>query len=168
MRTIRTKVYKFDELSKEAQQTVIDKMYDINVSYDWWESTYDDANEIGFKITGFDIDRGSYCDGEFQLSAHEVAANIIRDHGAMCETYKTAQTFLDGVNSIEATDGEEYGEGEEYEDKMMELEEEFLKSLCEDYLTMLRQDYEYQTSDEAIKETIEVNEYEFTKDGRRI
>lgn len=32
-------------------------------------------------------------------------------------------------------------------------------------LTMLRQNYEYQTSDEAIIETIKINEYEFDVDG---
>jgi hypothetical protein len=166
MRTVRTKVYQFSELDESAKEKAIDSYYDINVDYDWYESTYEDAANIGLKITSFDIDRGSYCKGEFQLSPHEVAANIIRDHGEGCKTNKTAQIFLDGVNSVEPTEGEEYGEGEEYENKMMELEDDFLKSLCEDYLKMLRNDYEYQTSKEAIIETIEANEYEFTKEGK--
>lgn len=166
MRTIRTKVYKFKELSEDAKEKAIDKLYDINVNYDWWESTYDDAENIGLKINSFDLGRGSYCNGESQLSAHEVAANIIRDHGETCETYKTAQNFLDSVNAVPATEGEEYGEGREYEEKMMELEDEFLKSLCEDYRIILQQEYEYLMSKEAIIETIEANEYDFTKDGK--
>ncbi len=166
MRTVRTKVYKFSELSESAKQTAIEKMYDINFNGgDWWESTYEDASNIGLKINGFDIDRGSYCDGEFQLSAHEVAANIIRDHGDMCETRKTAQTFLDNVDEIQSDYPEM--EGSEYEDKMMDTEDEFLKSICEDYLIMLRKECEYLSSDEAIIETIEANEYEFTKDGKQ-
>lgn len=166
-RTIRTKLYKFNELSEEAKQKAIEEYYDINVMFEWWESTYDDAESIGLKITGFDIDRGSYCKGEFKLSAYEVAANIIRDHGEVCETYKTAQTFLDSVNAVEPTEGEEYGEGQEYEDKMMELEDEFLKNILENYLTMLRDEYEYLQSKEAIIETIKINEYEFLKDGTK-
>lgn len=162
MRTVRTKVYKFSELSKSAKEKAIDSLYYINVddSY-WYESTYEDANNIGIKITSFDIDRGSYCKGEFQLSPHEVAANIIRDHGEACKTNKTAQTFLDATNEIEIA------EGYDYEDKMMQLEDDFLKSLCEDYLKILRNEYEYQTSKEAIIESIEANEYEFKKDGSR-
>lgn len=165
MRTIRTKVYKFSELSESAQQKAIEKFYDINVDYEWWEFIYEDAANIGLKITGFDIDRASYCEGDFTLSAHEVAANIIRDHGEQCETYKTAQSFLDTVNEIQGK--YEELEGYDYEDEMMEAEDEFLKSLLEDYRIMLSNEYDYKTSKEAIIETIEANEYEFKKDGTR-
>ena len=41
METKTYKVYKFDELSEEAQAKAIENNYDINVSYDWW--TMDDA-----------------------------------------------------------------------------------------------------------------------------
>ena len=47
----------------------------------------------------------------------------------------------------------------------IELEEDFNKSLAGDYLKMLKDEYEYQSSEEAIIETIEANEYEFTADG---
>ena len=56
-------------------------------------------------------------------------------------------------------------ETEEGEDKLIEIEGDFLNSLCGDYLIMLRNDYEYMTSKAAIIETIEANEYEFTVDG---
>lgn len=165
MKTVEIKLYKFNELSEKAKEKAIEKLYYTNVDFDWWESVYDDAENIGLKITGFDIDRGSYCEGDFKISMHEVAANIIRDHGEGCETNKTAQKFLDEVNSLETIEGEEYGEGEEYENKMLELEDEFKKSLLEDYRIMLSKEYEYQTSKEAIIETIEANDYDFTEDG---
>jgi hypothetical protein len=166
MRTVRTKVYQFSELDERAKVKAIDVNRFINVDGEWWEQTYEDAEEVGLKITGFDIGRSDECTGEFQLSAHEVAANIIRDHGEVCGTYKAAQEFLDAANSIELAEGEEYGEGPEYENKMMELEDDFLKALLSEYLIMLRSDYEYLTTDGAIIETIEANEYEFTKDGK--
>lgn len=164
-RTIRTKVYQFSELSEQAKQKAIEWGYDLNVSYDWWESVYEDAENIGLKITGFDIDRASYCQGDFTLSAHEVAANIMRDHGEQCETNKTAQAFLDEVNEIQGNYPEL--EGSEYEDKMMDAEEDFKKSLCEDYRIILSKEYDYLTSREAIIESIEANEYEFKADGTR-
>ncbi len=166
MRTIRTKVYQFSELKTEqAKRKAIEVCNDYNVSYDWWESVYEDAANIGLKITGFDIDRASYCNGDFTLSAHEVAANIIRDHGEQCETNKTAQSFLDTVNEIQGK--YEEMEGEDYENEMIEAEDEFLKSLLEDYRIMLSKEYDYLTSEDAIIETIEANEYEFKADGTR-
>jgi hypothetical protein len=160
-----TKVFGFDELTDEGKKWAVERLFDLNVDYDWWDMTYDDAETVGIKITSFCIDRGAYCEGDFQLSSHEVAANIILEHGVHCETNKTAQIFLDGVNSVEPTEGEEYGEGEEYEDKMMELDEEFKKSILEDYRIILQKEYEYRTTEEAIIETIKANDYEFTAEG---
>ena len=163
MRTIRIKLYKFEELSKEAQQTAIEHLSDINVNYDWWESTYEDAANIGLKITSFNLDRDRHAKGEFTLSANEVAANIFRDHGETCETYKTAELFMEEWQPV----FDEYMQTEEGEDKLLDIEDEFLKSLLEDYSIMLQSECEYLQSDEAIKETFIVNDYDFTKDGKR-
>lgn len=165
MKTLEIKLYSFDELSKAAQEKAIVYFLDSVCQDEWWENTYEDAANIGLKIESFDIEGGNYCKGEFTLSAHEVAANIVGQHGETCETNKTAQTFLDDVNSFEQTDDNEPGEGEQYESKMMELEEDFLQSLCEDYRIILRNEYEYLTGEEAVKETIEANEYLFYADG---
>lgn len=168
MRTIRTKVYKFDELSEDAKQKAIEEFCNINVDYEWWDSVYYDAENIGLKITGFDIDRGSYCNGEFNLAAPEVAANIIREHGDMCETYKTASSFIEEwqpvFNNYMDENSEDY-ESRDSEDKLLELETEFLNSLLEDYRIILQNEYEYLTSEESIIETIQINEYEFKADG---
>ena len=161
--TVKTEVFKFDELSKEAQQIALEKLYDLNVNYDWWESVYEDAGSIGLKITGFDIDRGSYCEGEFNLSPEEIAANVMRDHGETCETYTTANNFItDKNNTIQFDEDGDISN----EDDLLDLESEFLKSLLEDYRIILSKEYEYLTSDEAIKETIEANDYEFTAEGK--
>ena len=165
MRIKETKVYKFDELSEKAKEKALNELYDINIGYEWWDGVYDDAENIGLKLTSFDLDRNRHAKGEFTLSAAEVAANIIRDHGESSETYKTAQSFLDAINSLEMPD-DDTDEFTEWENKMLELEDEFLKSLLEDYSMMLQKEYEYLSSEEAIIETINVNEYEFTEDGK--
>lgn len=41
---------------------------------------------------------------------------------------------------------------------------DFRRALQEDYASILQQEYEYLTSEEAIRETIEANDYEFTDD----
>ena len=56
---------------------------------------------------------------------------------------------------------EEYNESDDYK----ELCEEFQRTICEDYLIILQMECEYLTSEEAVIETIEANEYEFTVDG---
>ena len=162
-------VYKFDELSEEAKEKAIERLADINVDYEWWNGVYEDAENIGLKIVEFDLDRGPYAKGVFKLSANEVAQNIINNHGDMTETYKTARGFMDQwepVFSEYMDEKSEHYESRESEDKMMELEDEFLKSLCEDYRIILQHEWDYLVSEEAIRETIEANEYEFTEDGR--
>jgi len=151
MRTILTTVYKFDELTEAGKRKALENLYDINVDFDWWENTYTDAETIGCKITEFDLDRGSYC----RLTcpdAHETARLIVENHGETCETYKLAKEYLKDYNE----DGEYQGEHDAA----------FERALGEEYLSILRQEYEYQTSEEAIKETIEANDYDFTNEGR--
>lgn len=65
MRIKEIKVYAFDELSDEAKDKAINKLYDINVGYEWWDSIYEDARNIGLEIESFDIDRGSFVKGHF-------------------------------------------------------------------------------------------------------
>ena len=160
MKTIEIQLFKFSELSEDAQKKAIEKLSDINVDYDWWEVICEDAENIGLKITEFDLYRMSI-DGNFNLSAAEVAQNILNEHGEMCETYKTAETFLNEFNPVFA----EYMETEEGEDKLIDLESDFLNSLLEDYRIMLQKDFDYLTSEEAIIETIEANDYDFTANG---
>ena len=171
MRTIETKVYNYSELSEDAKQKVLEKHYDINVSFQWWEYIYEDAANIGLKLTYFDIGRASYCKGDFMWSAIEVYQNIVNSHGKDCETYKTAERFKEEwqpiFNNYLNEEHEDY-ESRESEDKLNDLESDFLNELLEDYLTILRQEFEYQCSREAIEETISRNEYEFTEDGEMI
>lgn len=168
MREIIKKVYKFEELPDNIKEKAVENLYDLNVDYDWWNSVYDDAEQIGLKLEGFDIDRGSYCEGKFTISADEVAQNIFNKHGEKCETYKTAKKFMEEwqpiFNDYMDENSENY-ESIDCEDKLMKLEDEFLKSLLEDYLVILRHEYEYLTSEEAIIETINAIDYEFDENG---
>jgi hypothetical protein len=170
MRTIRTKIYSFDELSEAAQQNAINELSNINVDYNWWSFTYDDAKEIGLKITSFDLDRNRCANGEFNLAACEVAQNIFNNHGEHCQTYKTAKNYMEKwqpvFNDYMDENYKNYESGD-LEDEMQDLEDEFLKSLLEDYSILLQNNCEYLQSDEAVKETIIANEYEFTKDGKQ-
>ncbi|NCU31668.1 MAG: hypothetical protein EOM23_01755 [Candidatus Moranbacteria bacterium] len=169
MKTIEINLYKFDELSEEAKNTVLERHWDINVDYEWWDGVYMDAENIGLKITGFDIDRGSFCNCEFIEDPQTVANKIMEDHGPDCETYKDAGRFLleykRVLENAEKDEDEEFLDEYEVEQELEELEDEFLYTLSEDYRIMLQKEYEYLTGEEAIKETLIINEYDFTEDG---
>ena len=170
MRTVRTKIYQFDELSEEAQQNAINQFIDINVDSSWWESTYEDAEHIGLKITGFDLDRNKHATGEFNLSANEVAQNIFNEHGKDCGTFKVATDFMESWEPLfNEYVREDYTDDRfhELENLLLEMEEEFLSNMLEEYATILQNEFEYLTSETTIQDTILANEYEFTKDGNR-
>jgi hypothetical protein len=171
MKTIEIKVYWFGELPEEAKRKAVENMYDINVNYDWWDCIYEDADQICCKINGFDIGRGQYCELETKYGFKDTATEILKNHGEMCETYKIAVEFFEEYDSLVkkySDGGDTVTEENEYDfdQEADELESEYEKKLGEEYLSMLERDYEYRTSEEAIIETIEANEYEFTEDGK--
>lgn len=145
MRTIQVTLFKFDELSEDAQHRAIAHLADINVDHNWWEYVYEDAARIGLKITGFNEYK---CEGTLTETVGEVCRRIIKDHGRMCGTHKTALDYYKRKRDGRPID-----------------EDEFLRALLEDYRIMLNSEYEYLTGDEAVAESIRANEYEFTADG---
>src|SRR3990167_1190316 len=159
MKTITVNLYSFNELSKEAKEKALQNLIDINVDYNWWESTYEDAANIGLKITSFGLDRDSHAKGEFSIYPTEAANKILSEHGENCETYKTAKNYLEEIKVIDETTEDE---GQE---ELTDIQEEFLKSLLEDYSIILQKEYEYLTSEKALIETIEANDYTFEADG---
>ncbi len=170
MREITTKVYQYNELNDKAKEKARDWYREASSSDEWWENIYEDAETIGLKIKGFDIDRGSNVDAVFISGALDCAVAIMREHGEMCETYKTASAYIaERDAAIAAIPADENGDPDEYaiDAALDEIDAEFLKSLEGDYLEMLRDEYEHQTSDETVAENIEANEYEFTEDGKR-
>ena len=172
MKTIETIVHQIDKLTPEAQQKAIEKLCSINVDFEWWDSTYEDAFEwwdstyedaktMGLLITSFDLDRNRHAKGSFLLAANEVAQNIFNNHGEDCETYKTATKFMEEWQPIFANymdETSEHYESRESEDKLNDIEDDFLNNLLEDYSIMLQKECEYLQSGEAIIETIKANQ----------
>ena len=158
-----TVLYSFDELSDTAKQSAIESLYDLNVDHDWWDYVYNDAEEVGCEINGFDLDRGAYCDLTCNDTEH-TAHMIISDHGDTCDTHKTAVDYLTRRESIinQHDNDHEY----ELDQELDGCGIDFTQSLSEDYRIMLQRELDYLTSKEAIIETINCNEYEFTVDGK--
>lgn len=168
MKTISVKLYSFNELNEQSKQKVLKELECINVNDNWWEFIYEDAERIGLKLTGFDLDRNKHAKGEFILSANEVAENIFQEFTSNDKLHEIATNFMDKwqplFNDYMDEDSEHY-ESREQEGKIQDLESDFLDDLLNEYANMLQNEMEYQISDEVIIETIEANEFTFEADG---
>lgn len=167
MRTIKNtyNVYKFNELTEEAQGKAIANLFDINTDDDWWESVKEDAENVGLIICAFDIYRGAYCELEYIKDFETVCKAIIAEHGENSDTYKEASQALEAWQKLYNLLDDPTSDTFDIECDMEVLETETLYNLGECYLSSLRQEYEYITSEEAIKEKILINEYEFLENG---
>ena len=168
---IETTVYSFSELSDAAKEKAREWYRNGALDYDWWESTYEDAEQAGLKITSFDLERNRHAKGEFISGAENCAWLIENNHGDTCETYKTAKAFLaerdEAVNTAPKDENGELENERELDEKLDDIESDFLKSILEDYSILLQKEYEYLMSNESVDENILANEYTFTANGKR-
>jgi len=151
MRTVRTKVFKFEELSKEAKDNAIASLAGINVDHwDWWQHIDEHAKVSGIEILSFDTDtrdiRANIANVDDCIGA------ILLSHGEGCNSFKIATKYSKMLAGLEDQD-------------LWEVEEQFKDAILAEYLNMLLSELDYLQTDEAIIETINANEYEFTADG---
>lgn len=169
MRTEEIKVYKYEELSKKAKEKSREWYLEGALDYDWWDFIYEDAERAGIKITSFDLYRHEIS-GNFTDHADLVAHKIMNDHGEDCETYKTAKDYTKKRDELFSEwprdEDREFVDTWNLDDELDGLDEEFLQSILEDYLIILRHELEYLESDAKVEESIIANEYEFTENGK--
>ena len=172
--TSETIIYKFDSLPDEGKEKALENLYDINISVEWWDYIYEDAKNVGIKITDFNLDRGSYCKGHTVENVEVVCNLIIKNHGRQCETYKTAESYFETRRQIYGkyplTYTDDYCGADDYDEygriyELRQLSEDTTGAILEDYRVILQKGYGYLTSEKAIIETIKANDCEFTADG---
>ena len=185
MRTIRTKIYKFEELSKESQANAIDKMREINTEYDDWyecifEGFQETLTEAGFldatiQFSGFWSQGDGLC-FDAKIDASKFATTIdekrvvnLIDNSYISE-FTIEKTSYANHYSHEKTrfvdyDATDYNNINKVLENLCEKIEVKRLELCKDFYNTLQKDYYYLQSDEVVKETILCNEYEFLKDG---
>jgi hypothetical protein len=169
MKTIQLNLYPFAELSAEGRTKALSDLWDANVFYDWWQLTYDDAKEAGLTILGFDIDKDDYCKVKFNEDAIDCASRVIANHGEQTATYIAAQSFRQERDKIILSwPKDKWGDfdnDEALDAQLDKIEANFLRSMSYLYLSIFKQAYGYLTSEAAIIEAIETNEYFFTAEG---
>jgi hypothetical protein len=170
MKTIQLNIYSFAELSEEARGKALDNHRFIHVDGTWWDSVYEDAQQSGLKITGFELENGYYCNAEFTDDACFCAGEILDNHGESTETYQTALSFWTERNRMVADwPKDKNGELEfsgDWDTEMDRVEDDFLTVTRWTYHSLLIQEYNALTGDTDITETLEVQGYHFTADGR--
>ena len=159
MRKITIEIYSFNELSDKAKEKALVQYYDWHVNFDWWESVCQDAKEIGMVIN-------KDAKGYFINDAITCAYKVQLHHDKDCDTYRSAIFYLSERDAILNNAPNDEEDDREYYESLDKCNEDFLKSILEDYSIMLRRDYEYLTSDETITDTFKANDIEFTADGK--
>jgi len=185
MRTIRTKIYSFNELNKEAQAVAIDKMREINTEHDdWYKYIFEGFKEIlteaGFldaniQFSGFWSQGDGLCfDAKIDASKFATTINEKRvcnliNEGLIDELTIEKTSFANHYVH-EKTRFVDYSicNGDNC-NKILEtlcekIENKRLK-LCKEFYSTLEKDYYLLQSDEEVKETILANEYEFLSNG---
>jgi hypothetical protein len=192
MRVEQRNVYTFEELSPEIQQKVIEKNYDVNVDYEWWEDNYlldptdpelkemkvrlpeDYKSPIfSWKKIYFDIDRNSHL--EFvNLEVNDTNAFRLLlglDKRLFDKAWLTFDTdnFKRYPTTILTYEPNDPDRGfTEQEIKLLDRAVERFNDMIYNALKRLRKQYEFCTSEESIKDTIIGNSWEFTETGEMV
>ena len=178
MREMNVTVYSFDELSEAAQERAINELRPLNIEHDWYEYPYDTIRTAG-KLIGLDIDMiyfdtDLYCifDASYEYVRGAVKA-VQAEFPRMTALHEVAQKlqvlqkrhfYSLSCNVASQRDTNSYQcfrFGEDYECDLGVIIDDFAHWAW----VLLRDEYEYLTSDEAIQEMIESNEYEFDEAG---
>jgi len=178
MRTIRTKVYKFDELTPEGKKKALEVLYDINVEgFKWYDYTVEEQEEDlineGFEdaeisFSGFSSQGDGACfDAKINVSKFCSDPRILRI--AEESNFFIAKNSYSNHYSHERTryvdderpTSKRHTRINKALDDLSELIESKRMELSKKIYRTLEAEYEYRTSEEAILETIEANDYEF-------
>ena len=191
MRTVRTKIYSFAELSKEAKERAIKAFRDTNyenIELDSFSDyCVDVASEKGFKDAkiryslsysqgdglSFDADMNieqliREAKPDIKTSVLDVLCNYsVHSCKANAGHYAYAsesdiEFYLDGVDSYKPLN-----RLTEYVAEIESYIQDKYMNICSTLQADGYAEIEHQDSDEYIIETIEANEYEFTADGKQ-
>ena len=176
MKTIRTKVYQFSELSAKAKEYATQQNAYEQEFFDageYLESLKKFAEHFNCELKDYEIDwlNSAYCNVYFSVpdyvndwTEEELKTQVLSMGSYNKETLRgDGECVFTGVCFDEdAADGlrKAYFEGER---DMKEL----LRAGFRTWIKSAINQYEYQLSEEGYADHCEANEYDFTKDGKR-
>ena len=176
-------VFTFEELTEEQKDKAINNYRDINtedVDADVWviEEWEEKLQRQGFEDAKINYS-GFWSQGDgasFDCSVN--LEQFIKGRRCITEYKKQLDAFNDGDISIAITNNGHYCHEytmqidiiEDYNELITDKLEQFILEEARDQARKtykaLEDNYNYQSSDESITETLKVNEYYFTEDGK--
>lgn len=193
MRTIRTKVYLFNELSKEAQEKAIEDYRTVNYENidlsDWQERAIDLIKEKGFEGIALGYSLGYSQGNGVCFNAESIDYSVlvsffreilgdkkdktidflINNCSFRLVGYKNRGSFASKSDlDYYLDDGfkNDISNCEEIIAKVLDKLENYYVDLCRDLQKSGYEEIEYLNSDSYIKESILTNEYEFLSNGK--
>lgn len=192
MREIKIKVYTFKELPENIQSDLIDRYRYEEVEYQWWSWVLDNyIDEVekkwGIELENsptFDLEVGNYIVFGGNLNKKRLLKALYKEGDISKKAYYKLTNrvnieyfelnLLTGQyrNTIEYIDfSEEDKNGKYITDYLIDeidLDEWFRDVISKPALKQLKETFDCLISDEYIEEMIEINEWEFTIDGKII
>ena len=196
MRRETRELYTIGELSPEARARAIDNHREINFSGgdDCWDAVYEDFLTIA-KILGFDIDRrngiswsgfASQGDGASFRGGYEYAPNWREKLAEHCPTERAVFAIGEELESLKAgvTEAKILASGRHSHEYTMSAEcctadgeesatcdavaflDRAARPLARWLYRQLEKENDYLGSDEAVAETLGINEFEFLANGK--
>lgn len=162
MRIVKIEAFPFSELSDTAKE-VAREWYRQTFNSDGYLQTFEDAEQVGLKITGFDVGYRQSVEGKFVHCALACAQLIEANHGESCATHQTAKNFLAEHNAIAST----APENEDDFDDFADVDAGFLRRILCDYRAIFRDECDFMQSDARIDENMESLDLEFTEFGKK-
>ena len=195
-RTVELKVFKFEELSKEAQKKAIQDNYEVNI-HDCWSD--DIISHWKYEAeTGFNIEKiffsGFYSQGdgamfegtinfdiidyltplhdseEYKRNRERVFKLIRNENIDVCGRFRQEGRYYHHKSYSENLEFEILTKYERIIEVILDIRQEiknYYEETCKSIYRELERYYEISTSDEAIIESLICNEYEFLIDGER-
>lgn len=162
MKTKTINLYQFEEAPEELKSKILENYSDINCDYGWWNDDcyYDFKKCYNIKLEEFDINNRT------------IKIKLPRDIDALFTENRSDNDKLSWLEDIIDANRKEFNRiqkesNEDYkEDCYDKLYDTMTEEIGEEILKMLREDYEYRTSEEAISDTLIANEYYFNSDGK--
>lgn len=190
MKTKTIKLYTFDELSEEAKKKALEKLYDINVYDDYWyddmlEEFKEDMKKMGYYVENVYF-RGFWSQGDGACFTGSVDILEYVKIKKLGNKYRKLLHYVkDMGGSVDITTSGRYYHpetmrfedniiqmGSLYDDEILQqatiivdLIEKEAREKVDELYERLEEQYDYLVSEEAIIDTIECNDYYFTKDG---